>query len=1233
MKVNKILKTLLSFVILFVLTIIFSGSVEATRLYSRKSLLQGPNIGNTIMLGVGSSSQVINVFDENCHLYCVQHRAESKTALYVVDAYVNIDGKTATGYVRNSKGAKTKQSIDNVVLAYLIEKEGYYKGYSNAENSNGVRMRAIHEYLKTWYSDVGFYNNKTKSGLNINIKWKDSGFSLNAHPGVKKEVQAFIKRAKEYAKNYNGTASTINKNNTSSKISGLSTKTAGPFKVSYTGKIDSITVTNSNGKAIGSKYIAFSTDKEGKNKVSASDLKSGSNYYIQNSSNSTMKNITIKLKESESISAQIWFLERNDGLVTQRYIMTDSKTKKNPGASITIEIKPVEYVSVSGHVWVDVPLTKEGTINNLSDNEETRVAGVKVNLIKKSNKKVQATTTTNERGEYIFTKKVNKDELKDYYVEFNYSGTQYKNYIPVAFNSTDANQIVANGSRALVNEMPEADDRVNGIATTYTETQKESVYGLSGNLYNKLYNSNTKTLENINLGIRQLYTPKYDITENIAYVKLTIKGYTYNYIYGGVDGTARINAPTVSFQKKNNIKAYTSYIHPSDIVYNPSDATQKLKVSVIYRIDITNTENENVEDLYKEKKLHISNLVNNFDTSRYELNDGNWDGNGNTATIKQNYLKEKYGNGIEKNQTATSFIQFNVKDNAIMDILKNPEGIMEEFPTKATSVGYHEYTRKDYSWKNGIVKEQTHTTPYDQRSSEAPYLRFMLGEQRTLSGTVFEDTVVTNNGEKLGNGTFEKDNENVVGNVKVELLDIEDGKTLANLPVSHLYNIKDGQNGVKDADITEAIVTTDNNGNYTLSGLVPGYYFIRFTYGDGTQKIYDTNGNEVSNVLSKDYKSTIVTSTVARNALGYAENSLKELWYKKLEGTNYSVAVDDLDTRKIANSTNTAEKSVNVLAGTAKVSITIENTQTDSTNIEIKDNQQVQNIEESKFGGFNLGIIKQPNQESKLEKIVSNMKLTNSQNNIVFDGNPRTATMQGVSDLDKDKSNSGSTYVRAELVEENIYGSTLELKYAIKATNISDVNYYSDNYYKYGDKTGAYEVTLKIDEVTDYLDEALKYEPKESDATRITLTPDSIEETDEDNKTVKKYIVKITDWKTLYTENNKERTTQKDTSDTVTIGTQRYLSSQDSDMEIVNEAEITKLANSTDPDDNSQDKAEKLVRTAPVEVHTNGKVRAVVTITPPTGWDKLATVLYILAGAGALAILSAGVVIIKKKVL
>ena len=1208
---------------ILMITVLFVGKVNATTysIYSVEKMKNNGTIGQTMWLDGGDLRKRNDV-------YCFEHKTAFLGGEYRISDIVEISGKTAT-----SKGTgKSNTRNENATMNYILT-EGNYSKWMFTDGGVGMSVRniAIWGYQNKWLNSLpnGFFLKNWKHKYS-RYNMDDYDFGNQGRSKIE-DAKKLVKEAENYAKGNIGKAE--------AEIVGASTvkeyvkNQYGPFKIKYKGDKISISVFDLNGKAVADRYIKVYSDKDCKKEISKANIKSSTNFYVRITNGAKIKSLKCKVT-SNLISAKIFFLGRSDfwNGVGQGIIFV--KPGKTPTEkTVEFDIRLLQKVSIKGYVWIDVQRTKQHDWDSLYNGDEARVEGVTVNLVNKASKKVIATVKTNSNGEYIFDKPFYEDELKDYYVEFNYSGTQYKNYIPVAFNSTNANEIVANGSRALVNEMPTADDKVNGIATTYPGTQKENIYGLGGNLYNKLYNDNTKTLENINLGIRQLHTPQYDITENIAYVKLTMKGYTYNYIYGGVDGQARINAPKVSFQKKNDITAYTRAIYPSDIVYNPEDATQKLKVSVIYRIDIKNTENQDVEDQYREKKLHITNIVNNFDTSRYDLNDNNWEANGNTATIKPNYLKEKYGNGIEKNQTATSFIEFSVKEAAIKDILKHPEGIIEDFPTKVTSVGYHEYTRNDYSWKNDLIKEQTHTTPYDQRSSEAPYLIFKLGEQRTLTGTVFEDTVVTNNGEKLGNGTFENNNENVVGNVKVELLDVEEGKTLANLPVSHLYNIKDATDGTKDADITEAMVITDNKGNYTLSGLVPGYYFIRFTYGDGTQKIYDVNGNEVSTVLSKDYKSTIVTSEAARNALGFTDNQYKEVWYKHLEGMNYSVAVDDLDTRKIANTTNTAEKSVNVVAGTAKVSITIENTENDnSTNIEVKDNQQIEVPNKSKFEGFNLGIIRQPNQEAKLEKVVSNMKLTNAQNNIVFDGNPQTAKMQGVSDLDNDKNNGGSAYVRAEIKEENIYGSTLELKYAIKVTNISDVNYYSDNYYKFGDKTNAYEVTLKIEEVTDYLDEALKYEPDESDATRITLTPDSIEETEGD-KTTKKYLVKITDWKTLYTENNKERKAQKDTSDAVTLGTQRYLSSEESDMEFVNEAEITKLANQTDPDDNSQDKAEKLVRTAPVEVHTNGKVKAVVTITPPTGLDRITIILYAVAGAVTLAILSAGVVIIKKKVL
>lgn len=107
-----------------------------------------------------------------------------------------------------------------------------------------------------------------------------------------------------------------------------------------------------------------------------------------------------------------------------------------------------------------------------------------------------------------------------------------------------------------------------------------------------------------------------------------------------------------------------------------------------------------------------------------------------------------------------------------------------------------------------------------------------------------------------------------------------------------------------------------------------------------------------------------------------------------------------------------------------------------------------------------------PNQELRHEKIISNIKLTNSQNNVIFNGNPEKDKMTGVTDLDF-INNNGSKYVRAELKESDIYGSTLEITYQIKVENVSYVGYYSETDFNK-------EVTVKVNEITDYLDPALK---------------------------------------------------------------------------------------------------------------------------------------------------------------
>ena len=80
-----------------------------------------------------------------------------------------------------------------------------------------------------------------------------------------------------------------------------------------------------------------------------------------------------------------------------------------------------------------------------------------------------------------------------------------------------------------------------------------------------------------------------------------------------------VAAPTVNFQSKNNIRAYTRAIYPSDVAYESSKCTKELKVNVVYRIDITNTTTYDLEELYKEQKLCVTSLTDEFDTNRYDI--------------------------------------------------------------------------------------------------------------------------------------------------------------------------------------------------------------------------------------------------------------------------------------------------------------------------------------------------------------------------------------------------------------------------------------------------------------------------------------------------------------------------------------------------------------------------------------------------------------------------------------
>ena len=81
-------------------------------------------------------------------------------------------------------------------------------------------------------------------------------------------------------------------------------------------------------------------------------------------------------------------------------------------------------------------------------------------------------------------------------------------------------------------------------------------------------------------------------------------------------------------------------------------------------------------------------------------------------------------------------------------------------------------------------------------------------------------------------------------------------------------------------------------------------------------------------------------------------------------------------------------------------------------------------------------------------------------------------------------------------------------------------------------------------------------------------------------------------------------------------------------MEFINEAKITNISNGTDTRDNAPEKETQIKVIKAIE--DNYESKATATVTPPTGANRQEIILYTIAGVIALAVLSAGVVMIKK---
>lgn len=985
---------------------------------------------------------------------------------------------------------------------------------------------------------------------------------------------------------------------------------------------------------------------------------------------------------------------------------------------------------IEGDVWVDNPDRKDNQINHIYDGQQSNdklKEGITVNLYD-ANNTLLATTKTDANGHYKFTEKNavssnDKDiyywDLKGAYVEFIYNNKTTYN----------ENGTVKERGYVAVNPFTGTDAKVNSKAQEYTMTKEKlddnNLTGTDGanpgkavtnkavvsldneqlvkeneRIYEKIknnsataddlknaalvyyYDETTYKISNINLGLLEQYDADYTVDENLAYIKVNMKGYTYTYKYGDAPVSESKYIPTVNEQ--NSSKSYTGKIYPTDIAYNVASQTEELKVYVVYSIDVKNTETMYEDDLYTEERLYLESLVNEYDTKRYVLcnNENNtdktdfalWkdDGNGK-ASYDVNNENSVYRNGMGKQETKTSYIQYKIKEEALKRILekKVTEGELEEAPTVATALGYHEYLRTDNVWvhnesvrafdgakgtniypvtsESNSKKYYVHKTISKSRKSSALYLKLSLGERRKISGTVFEDTKTEqsqNDKTNLGNGKIDDNEKNRAQSVTVELLDADKSKPTT------LY-VEEYNNSQLNVSQPEAKTTTQVGGTYEFEGVVPGYYYIRFTYGDGTQKMILADGTS-KDIKVNDYKSTIINTEAngagdtIKNAMeAKAEdlNTIREIiaskqteaqkklveWYKYLNNSNYSTAVDDLtqrskfDNYKYSEDGKVYDGSGNVVtdypsnlnAYTPMAGISIENDVNTSTDV-----QKDADTQKPNFGGFNFGLIEQPETIIKLDKKITNVKFTTQTGTTLVSANPidRSATyLTAIEEV-----TGGSTHAKLEIDQNLIYGSELETTYEITIENKSDKEYIEDEgsndygkYYFYGEKTSTAKLkAVKVNEIVDELDKKYNYDSRSDSSMASVVHSDgntesteiSIAKNNPDGSTETTNSLKMTGWKEF------ESGAKESMSYTVTS-----LLSKDNDTEYRNKARVTSI---------SLDKLISLKSSFRWDI---AKGETTLTITPPTGSDKRQV--YWIAGTIGLIVLAAGIVFIKKKAL
>ena len=897
-----------------------------------------------------------------------------------------------------------------------------------------------------------------------------------------------------------------------------------------------------------------------------------------------------------------------------------------PVSETVITIKNVQkYIKLSGYIWKDVHEGKQTVRNDLYkdgdyDENDESFNGITVRLKDKDGNTLKETKSSENGlyneitgGEYIF-EDVEIEKLADYYIEFEYDGLIYQS-VAININKNNGSKSTDKVERDVLDKNftsveATGENRVNvnnkySIGYTNTQDHVAKINDSSSCIihaktndagYNiaNYFKPGTKEIRYINLGLYEKPQADLAIANDLENVNVGVNGYWHIYKYGkrlNDSGMIPDNSDSwnVGVKFKNSYTGtYKRAVYESDVNYQTNDKSKEMQVYLTYKIAIRN------ESSYLTK---ANSIVNYFD-NRYELvaagtgidGQNNITGNLNIASnVKYN---DEYNKAIiDTNSVVKSgesnyiYVQYKLNREAVLQILHNKE-------TLYSTVEINSYTVYKDNNGNTVAAVDVDSVPgnmkignvdtYEDDTDAAPPVLIKPRDARKITGTVFVDSTTgeLKTGEiRQGNGQFDN-GENTVSGVKVTL---------------HELN-----NSIGDIE-----TTTDANGNYEFAGYIPGQYTITYTWGDKDYKV-------------QYYKGTVYDSS---------RNQNNKEWYKDAVDTRKTDAIDNYEERKaidkeVANITNhtvgeevskayNGEQSaititkMNSVTPTIEFGVEYETTVTDGTADKVE--FIVKNVD--------FGIVERARQQLDLQKRVSTFKVTLANGQILADAKvTEDGKLEGTTNhmTYMGPSTSGNGYVKLETDDELIEGATLNITYQIKAINQSEVDYMSENYYKYGIKEGNI-ATLTPSAVVDYLDKNLGFvEDNNRDWKQITS---------EDLEKLNAVKVGDTEYlnnkKILYTEATAKAL--KPTENVlVGLNVSKLLTSSE-DLTFNNDAEVAKIT----PPGNPPVVPPEYPPVVPAED---------IIIVPSTG-ANMNYLLPTIVGMVSLVILGVGVFVIKKKVI